>query len=284
MKQISTIAELRNELDSTRSAGQSVGFVPTMGYLHEGHGSLVRVAAAATDLVVVSVFVNPLQFAPDEDLDTYPRDLDRDRELASTAGAAILFTPTVAEMYPDGPVLTTVSVDELAGRLEGASRPTHFAGVATVVAKLFAIVGPCSAYFGEKDYQQLQIVTRMARDLSFPVVVNGVPTSREEDGLARSSRNVRLSPEERVSAVCLSQALDAGAAAIEKGTDDPATVVAIMEALVSADSRARLDYMAVVDPGTLEVPEIIDRPVRLLGALHYRAARLIDNRGAEPPD
>lgn len=283
MKQISTVAELRRELDSARSDGRSVGFVPTMGYLHEGHASLVRAAADATDLVVVSVFVNPLQFAPGEDLDTYPRDLDRDRDLASGAGAAILFTPAVEEMYPYGPVLTTVSVDELAGRLEGASRPTHFAGVATVVAKLFAIVGPCSAYFGEKDYQQLQIVTRMARDLSFPVVVNGVPTSREDDGLARSSRNVRLSPEERASAVCLSQALNAGAAAIEAGTTDPGAVVAMMEEVVDADPRARLDYVAVVDPDTLVVPEIIDGPVRLLGAVHFSAARLIDNRGAQPP-
>ncbi len=283
MEQISTIAELRSELESARSDGRSVGFVPTMGYLHEGHMSLVAAAAAATDLVVVSIFVNPLQFAPDEDLDTYPRDLDRDRELASAAGASIMFTPSVAEMYPDGPVLTTVSVDELAGRLEGASRPTHFAGVATVVAKLFAIVGPCSAYFGEKDYQQLQIVTRMARDLSFPVVVNGVPTSREDDGLARSSRNVRLSPDERAGAVCLSQALNAGAEAVAAGINDPAAVVALMEAVVAADSGARLDYLAVVDPETLVVPGLIDGPVRLLGAVHYTAARLIDNRGAQPP-
>ncbi len=283
MKQVVTIEEFRSELCAIRSEGRSVGLVPTMGYLHEGHACLVRAAVAATDEVVVSVFVNPLQFAPDEDLDTYPRDRDRDRDLAAEAGASLLFTPTVDEMYPDGPVLTTVSVDSLAGRLEGASRPTHFAGVATVVAKLFAIVGPCAAFFGEKDYQQLQIVTRMAGDLSFPVMVNGVPTSREDDGLARSSRHVRLDPDERDSAACLSKALNAGAQTIESGIKDPAAIVEVMEAVIDADPLGRLDYVAVVDPDTLEVPEVIAGPVRLLGAVHYRAARLIDNRGATPP-
>jgi pantoate--beta-alanine ligase len=189
VKTVVTIAELRALLDEARAAGRTVGFVPTMGYLHDGHASLMRAARGETDVVVASVFVNPLQFGAGEDLDAYPRDLDRDTSLAADAGVDLTFVPPVDEMYPR-PVLTTVSVAEVSAPLEGERRPTHFAGVATVVAKLFAIVGPCRAYFGAKDFQQVAVVRRMAADLSMPVEVVACPTVRERDGLALSSRNV----------------------------------------------------------------------------------------------
>ena len=183
MKTLHTIAELRPLLDGERAAGRSVGLVPTMGYLHDGHLSLMRSARADTDVVVASIFVNPLQFGAGEDLEAYPRDLDRDGRLAEAEGVDVLFVPSADEMFPQ-PVLTTVSVAQLSEPLEGTARPHHFAGVATVVAKLLAIVGPCRAYFGEKDFQQLAVVRRMARDLSLPAEVVGCPTVRELDGLA----------------------------------------------------------------------------------------------------
>ena len=206
MKTVATIAELRALLDAERAAGRTVGFVPTMGYLHDGHASLMRAARIGTDVVVASIFVNPLQFGAGEDLDAYPRDLDRDTAVASDAGVDLLFVPSVDEMYPR-PVLTTVSVAEVSAPLEGAARPTHFAGVATVVAKLFSIVGPCRAYFGAKDFQQVAVVRRMAADLSLPVDVVACPTLRELDGLAMSSRNVYLTPAERAAAPVVYAAL-----------------------------------------------------------------------------
>ena len=196
MKVATTIAETRWALDEVRREGGTVGLVPTMGYLHAGHLSLMTAARAETDFVIATIFVNPLQFAPGEDLDSYPRDPEGDRAKAEDAGVDLLFCPEHHEMYPE-PVLTTVSVGGLSRSMEGASRPTHFAGVATVVAKLFAIAGPCRAYFGEKDFQQLAVVRRMAADLSFPVEVVGCPIVREPDGLALSSRNAYLTPEER---------------------------------------------------------------------------------------
>ena len=189
MQTVTTIAELRRHLDASRAVGRTVGLVPTMGYLHAGHESLMVRASAECDDVVATIFVNPLQFAPDEDLDAYPRDLEGDTALATRAGVDWLFVPSVEEMYPR-PVATTVSVAGVSAAMEGASRPTHFDGVATVVAKLFNIVGPCHAYFGEKDFQQLAVIRRMVSDLSAPVVVVGCPTLREDDGLAKSSRNV----------------------------------------------------------------------------------------------
>ncbi len=274
---VTTISELRAITASHRSAGRSVGFVPTMGYLHDGHGSLMRVARADNEIVVASIFVNPLQFAPDEDLDAYPRDLERDRSVAAANGVDLLFVPTAGEMYPHGEVLTTVAVSDLSQRWDGESRPTHFTGVATVVAKLFNIVGPCRAYFGEKDFQQLAIITRMAADLSMPVDVVGCPIIREPDGLAMSSRNVYLSPEDRAAAIVLRRALDAGEFAIVGGETDPTAVAAAMEAVVHDEPRARLDYVAVVDPATLETPPVIGSETRLLIAAHLGATRLIDN-------
>jgi pantoate--beta-alanine ligase len=275
---VPTIAELRSDLDAARAEGRSIGFVPTMGFLHDGHLSLARRARRETDLVVMSLFVNPLQFGPSEDLSTYPRDLERDRRLAQQAGVDLLFAPDAGEMYPEGQVRTTVTVSELSERWEGATRPTHFAGVATVVTKLFAIVGPSRAYFGEKDYQQLQVVTRLVADLSLPVEVVGCATVREPDGLAMSSRNIHLSVPERAAATVLVRALDAGAAAVAGGERRPATVEAVMAGVLDAEPLAKRDYVAVVDPATLAVPDRLEGESRLLVAAWVGTTRLIDNR------
>ncbi len=285
MKEVSTIAEVRAVHDDTRAGGAAVGLVPTMGYLHEGHLSLMRAARAANAQVTATIFVNPLQFAPGEDLATYPRDLDRDRSLAEDAGVDLLFVPDEAEMYPDG-VLTSVVVPELSRTMEGASRPTHFAGVATVVAKLFAIAGPCRAYFGEKDFQQLAVVTRMAADLSFPVEVVGCPIVREPDGLALSSRNAYLTPEQREAAPVLQRALKAGIASVRAGERDADTVRALVADIIEAEPEAVLDYAALVDPATLEDVDgdLAAGTYRLLTAARFGIPRLIDNVALPVPD
>lgn len=275
---VTTIGELRELLAEHRAAGRSVGFVPTMGYLHEGHASLMRAAREHDDVVVVSVFVNPLQFGEGEDLDTYPRDLARDTEVAAAEGVDLLFVPPVEEMYPE-PVLTTVSVAKVSEPMEGAARPGHFDGVATVVAKLFNIVGPCRAYFGAKDFQQLAVVRRMVRDLSFPVEVVGCPTVRELDGLAMSSRNAYLTPEQREAAPVIHRALRAGAAAIAAGERDPQTVRELVAGIIEAEPLAELDYVEVVDADSLATPETLQGNLRLLAAVRFGRARLIDNVG-----
>ena len=276
---IETIAELRAVLDRHRAEGRTVGFVPTMGYLHDGHGSLMAAADQDNEVIVASIFVNPLQFAPDEDLTAYPRDLERDSAVAAANNVDILFTPSVEEMYPFGPVLSTVSVAELSVAWDGASRPTHFAGVATVVSKLFNIVGPCRAYFGEKDFQQLAIITRMVADLSMPIEVVGCPIVREPDGLAMSSRNVYLDPDDRAAAIVLRRALDEGARTIAAGERDPAAVDQAMISVVAAEPRAELDYAAAVDAATLIQPAELDGEVRLIIAARFGKTRLIDNSG-----
>ena len=278
MKTVSSIAEARALLDAERCAGRSVGFVPTMGYLHDGHASLMRAARAETDVVVASIFVNPLQFGAGEDLAAYPRDLGRDTALAAGSGVDVLFTPTVDEMYPT-PVLTTVGVAQVSEPLEGAARPTHFAGVATVVTKLFSIVGPCRAYFGAKDFQQVAVVRRLVHDLSLPVEVVACPTRREPDGLAMSSRNVYLTPDERAAAPVVHRALRAGAAAIGAGTRDPAAVRELMAAIIEAEPLAQLDYAEVVDADSFTVPDPLVGNLRLLAAVRFGRARLIDNVG-----
>ena len=277
---VPTIAELRQRLDGARATGQHVGFIPTMGYLHAGHGSLIAAARGTNDLVVASIFVNPLQFAADEDLSDYPRDLEHDRQLAGEHGADLIFTPTVDEMYPFGPVLTQVTVDALAGRWEGATRPTHFSGVATVVSKLFSIVGPCRAYFGEKDFQQLALIRRMVADLSMPIEVVGCPIVREHDGLAMSSRNAYLDQDQRAAAPVLRQALDRGLALIAAGERSPAVVATAMAEVVGSQPLATLDYAAAVDASTLEEPNELDGDIRLIIAAQIGRPRLLDNAGA----
>jgi pantoate--beta-alanine ligase len=282
---VTGIEELRGRLTSARSGGAVVGLVPTMGYLHDGHLSLMAAAGGDCDVVVATIFVNPLQFAQGEDLGAYPRDPQGDSAKAAGAGAHLLFCPEPEEMYPEGAeaVATSVSVASLSSVMEGESRPTHFAGVCTVVAKLFNIVGPCKAYFGEKDYQQLAIIRRMALDLSFPVQVVGCPVVREPDGLAMSSRNVYLSAEEREVAPVLHDSLVLGARLIEGGERDASVVRGAMAEHIRSAPLGELDYVEVGDPTTLQPVEVATPDSRLFGALRFGRARLIDNvavRGA----
>ena len=281
MRVIDKVPAMAEAADRARATG-SLGFVPTMGFLHEGHASLMRRAAAECDTAAVSIFVNPLQFGAGEDLAAYPRDLDRDLSLAEACGMEMAFVPTTEEMYPR-PVATTVSVAGVSEGWEGASRPTHFAGVATVVAKLFAIVGRGRAYFGEKDYQQLAVIRRMVADLSVPVEVVGCPTVRLPDGLALSSRNVYLSPDERAAAPALHRALQEGRRRVETGEDDPAAVEEAMRAVVAAEPLVALDYAAAVDAAELIRPARLTGDVRLLIAARVGPARLIDNLGTSVP-
>ncbi|MEY2397143.1 MAG: pantoate--beta-alanine ligase [Actinomycetota bacterium] len=265
MQIVDTVAGFRKALDAERAAGRTVGLVPTMGALHAGHASLIDAAVRACDVVAVTVFVNPLQFGPNEDLARYPRPFENDVALAREHGAAFVFHPSVEEMYgPAGePVLTTVHVAGITDTMEGAVRPGHFDGVATVVAKLFNAAGPCAAFFGEKDYQQLQVVRRLVHDLSFPVEIVGCPIVREHDGLALSSRNVYLSPEDRAAATVLHRALQAGAAEV-------ANAAAVITDLVNAEPRASLDYAETV---------VTPSEIRLLVAARFGTTRLLDNLG-----
>lgn len=278
IEQITEVAALQERLDDLRATGRRIGFVPTMGYLHEGHASLVRASAASCDVTVVSIFVNPLQFAPDEDLGAYPRDLPRDLALVDEAGADLVFHPSQTEMYP-APIDTSVTVMGVSEGLEGASRPTHFTGVATVVAKLFSIVGPCRAFFGEKDFQQLAVVRQMAADLSMPVEVVGCPIVREVDGLARSSRNVYLTDDERAAAPVLHRALVAGRSAIEAGERDPGVVEVVMAEVLADEPLVAPDYVVAVDAQSLRRPEVLHGEVRLLVAARLGKPRLLDNLG-----
>jgi pantoate--beta-alanine ligase len=282
---LESVAACRGTLDEARAAGRVVGLVPTMGALHQGHTSLLERARAECDVVAVSIFVNPLQFGDPEDIARYPRTLERDLRVCADAGADVVFVPSVEEMYPSWPSApsTTVSVRGVSDAWEGASRPGHFDGVATVVAKLFTTAGPCRAYFGLKDFQQLAVVRRMARELSLPVEVIGCPIVREPDGLALSSRNVRLSATERRAAT-LSQALAAGRAALATGAPSGAAVTRAMRAVIDAEPLVHLDYAVVVDADTLEeVATPGDRDeasLRLLIAAQVGPVRLIDNSAA----
>lgn len=281
---VHTLAGFAARLDDERRSGRSVGVVLTMGALHPGHAALVRRAAAECDVVAVTVFVNPTQFAEPADLANYPRTLDADLAAAADAGASVVFAPSVGEMYPGWPAppATTVSVRWLADRWEGVSRPGHFDGMATVVVKLLSAAGRCRAYFGEKDFQQLAIVHRAVADLSLPVDVIGCATVREADGLALSSRNVRLAADERAAAPVLYRALSAGAAARTAG-GDRGEVERAMAAAVAEEPLVTLDYAVLVDARDLEpagdVPS--DRPLRLLIAATVGPVRLIDNLDPE---
>jgi len=277
MEVIRAIPMARKACDATRSAGRSVGYVPTMGAFHDGHVSLMRRARDERDAVAVSIFVNPLQFGPGEDLSRYPRDEERDLSMAGELGMDVVFAPSVDEMYPAGHPEVTVDPGPLGDRLEGAVRPGHFRGVAMVVAKLFNIVGSSTAYFGEKDAQQLAVVRRMVRDLSLPIEVVGCPTVREPDGLATSSRNAYLSPDQREAAGCLFLALSEAAEMAQSGERDAATLVAAMAREIGATPEARIDYAAVVDEETFEDVGTIAGPARALVAARFGETRLIDN-------
>src|SRR6478609_7441018 len=272
---VTTIDEVRAACDAARAAGGRVGFVPTMGFFHEGHRSLMRAARAANDFVIVSLFVNPTQFGPNEDLGAYPRDPAGDRAVTEAEGIDVLFTPAVDEMYPAG-ARTTVHVDGLTDGLCGASRPGHFDGVTTVVAKLFSIVGPCTAYFGRKDAQQLAVVRRMAADLDLPVEVVGCPLVREPDGVAMSSRNAYLSVEERRRATGIFTSLRAAAAAVEAGERDPGRVRAVVES-EAVRHGLELEYAEVRRASDLAPLATVDGEVVVAVASPVGKARLIDN-------
>ncbi|HLG22508.1 MAG TPA: pantoate--beta-alanine ligase [Candidatus Manganitrophaceae bacterium] len=275
MKTVSRIQTLQKILAPLRGK-KKVGLVPTMGALHEGHLSLIRRAKRECGCVVVSLFVNPLQFGPKEDFKTYPRDLPGDRKKAASAGADLLWAPSVEEMFPPGHQ-TFVEVEGVGRRWEGASRPGHFRGVATVVAKLFQIVRPDRVYLGQKDYQQTRVILRMVRDLAFDLSVRICPTLREKDGLAMSSRNQRLSAEERKAAPVLYKALRNGEALIREGERESRRVIQRMEEVIRSEARAKIDYIALADPETLEPIDRIAGRVVLLGGVKIGAVRLIDN-------
>jgi pantoate--beta-alanine ligase len=274
---LTTVDELRTVCAVARAGGQRVGLVPTMGYFHAGHRSLMRAARNATDLVVVTLFVNPTQFGPNEDLSAYPRDLEADTAAAAAEGVDVLFVPTVEEMYPDGPPATTVHVARLTEGLCGASRPVHFDGVTTVVAKLFSMVGPCTAFFGRKDFQQLAVIRQMTRDLNLPVDVQGCPLVREADGVAMSSRNAYLSDDERAEARVLSAALRAVADAVVAGERRTDALEQLVQEQVGGALRVALEYAEVRDARTLEPVETLSGEVVLAVAARVGRARLIDN-------
>ena len=272
-----TIDETRTALQTARMHGATIGFVPTMGFLHDGHLSLVRVAReAGATFVAVSIFVNPKQFGPHEDFSRYPRDEERDAAMLEGAGVDLLFLPPVEAMYPPG-ATTTISVGGVSKPLEGERRPGHFDGVATVVAKLFNIVQPDLAAFGRKDAQQCAVIERMVADLDIPVRLVLGETLREHDGLAMSSRNAYLSSDERVKAPVLHRALRAGEEAITHGIHSVADVEKLMHRVVAEEGGVDVDYLAVVDPLTFEAPADFDREVLLAGALRVGRTRLIDN-------
>jgi pantoate--beta-alanine ligase len=274
---IRTVAEVRSAGDEARAAGRAVGLVPTMGAVHDGHASLIDRARAETDLVIVSIFVNPLQFGESADLADYPRDEERDLRRAERLGVDVVFAPSLAAMYPQGEPEVTVDPGPLGDRLEGASRPGHFRGVATVVSKLFHAVGSCRAYFGEKDAQQLAVIRRMVGDMNEPVDVVACPTVRDPDGLALSSRNARLTPDQREAAGCLFLALAAAAELTRNGERETPKLVAVMAREIGATPEARLDYAVVVDDASFEEIGWIEGPARALVAARFGDVRLIDN-------
>jgi pantoate--beta-alanine ligase len=281
MEVIESISEMKNLVKEWKRQGLSIGFVPTMGYLHEGHLALVRRAKELSDRVVVSIFVNPIQFAPGEDYQRYPRDLERDKALLEKEGVDVLFSPKVEEMYPPG-FQTYVEVKELSSGLCGKYRPGHFVGVATVVLKLFNIVQPDIAAFGEKDYQQLKVIQRMVQDLNLDVKIISHPTVREEDGLAMSSRNTYLSLEERKSAIALYKALNLTEELINQGERRVATLKEKLKEFIESFPYTKVQYIEFVHPETLKEVERVDEPTLLALAVFVGKARLIDNKVIVP--
>jgi len=281
MQSIEHPAEMAAWSQEVRSRGETVAFVPTMGFLHEGHLSLMRRARDCADHLVVSIFVNPLQFGPGEDLERYPRDPDGDADRCREVGTDVLFLPSSTALYPDG-FQTTVQPGALALPLCGASRPGHFDGVATVVLKLFNIVSPDLAVFGRKDYQQLQVLRRMGRDLDLPVEILGMPIVRETDGIAMSSRNAYLSPAQRLQAQVLHRALDRVEAALAGGERSTAVLVELASSLISAQPLAEIDYVELVDAESLQPTGEVSSPALLALAVRFGGTRLIDNRVLSP--
>lgn len=267
--------------DKLRREGKRVAFVPTMGFLHEGHLSLMRIGRKAADTLVASIFVNPAQFGPGEDFDTYPRDLDRDLQISKQEGVDIVFTPDKAQLYPDN-YQTYIKLDHLPHHLCGISRPVFFTGVATVVAKLFNIVKPHLVVFGEKDYQQLLIIRRMVQDLNMDIQIIGAPIVREADGLAMSSRNNYLTPEQRPVARTLYQSLTRATELVNKGVRDAARIIAEAQQIITADPDTEIDYLAVCDPETLDNVQTIENPVLMALAVKIGSTRLIDNTILDP--
>ena len=270
MQVTKTVEETRKQIKE----GKTIGLVPTMGFLHEGHASLIRKCREQNDIVVVSDFVNPTQFGPNEDLEAYPRDFERDSKLCESLGADLIFAPSPEDMYHDPHAF--VSIDTLSETLCGKTRPIHFKGVCTVVTKLFHIVAPDRAYFGEKDAQQLAIIRKMVKDLNFDIEIVGCPIVREEDGLAKSSRNTYLNDKERQAALCLSRAVKTGKEVIYTGADAK-EVLNPMKAIIEAEPLARIDYVMMVDALTMQPIEKADRDVLVAMAVYIGKTRLIDN-------
>lgn len=277
MKIVSTVEEVRNIIKGVKKEGKSVGFVPTMGYLHDGHLSLVDKANDENDFVVVSIFVNPTQFGPNEDLDRYPRDLKRDESLLIDRDVDLLFYPDVKTMYPEG-FKTYVNVEDITEPLCGGKRPGHFRGVATVVCKLFNIVMPDKAYFGLKDYQQYLVIKTMAKDLNFDIDIIGMPIVREADGLAMSSRNVYLKGDERESALSLNRSFAIVEEYLKKGVRDPYIIVDAIEKFISSHPYTKIDYVEIVDKDSLKRINKIDGSFLLALAVFVNKTRLIDNK------
>jgi len=277
-----TIEQTREIVAQARREGKKIGCVPTMGALHEGHVALIRRCCGECDFSVVTIFVNPTQFGPAEDLECYPRTFESDCEACRKEGVDLIFAPSVTQMYPQQN-LTWVNVDKLGEHLCGASRPMFFRGVCTVVAKLFNIVGPEVAYFGQKDAQQLAIIKRMVADLNIPVEIRPCPTVREADGLAMSSRNRYLNPEQRRQALCLFEALNRGVQLVISGQRDSAAIIAAMQEVIKRWPLARIDYISIVDSELLQPVAHLDRPCLIALAVHIGSARLIDNILVDPP-
>jgi pantoate--beta-alanine ligase len=273
---IDNISRMKTFLGMVKKENKTIGFVPTMGSLHEGHLSMARTAKNLNDVVVMSIFVNPAQFGPNEDFESYPRDIKRDEELASNAGVDVIFYPSVKDMYPEG-YGTYINVERLTETLCGAKRPGHFRGVATVVAKLFNIVKPDIAYFGQKDAQQVAVIKKMVKDLNIDLSIKVLPTVREKDGLAMSSRNKYLSSAERLEAAVLNQALSAARIMVERGETSASQVIQTMGSMIKVKPGANIDYISIVDPDTLNDVQVIRGPALVALAVYIGKTRLIDN-------
>ncbi len=276
MEILSTVAQTKAYVKEQKARGLSIGLVPTMGYLHEGHLSLIEASKKENDITILSIFVNPTQFAPNEDFSTYPRDFERDAKLAAACGADAVFAPAADELYPEH-CQTYVSVEELTRYLCGKSRPTHFRGVTTIVGKLFHIVAPDRAYFGQKDAQQFFVIERMVQDLNFDLELVMCPIVREADGLAKSSRNVFLEPEQRQQALCLVRSLQAAETAIKKGERDAHKIIGLLRGIIEESPLASLDYAEVVDTQTLKPVDKIAGRILIALAVRFGKVRLIDN-------